>query len=278
MKSLRFWLTVLCFLQQHSLIFGWNIDLNEAKRITIESYIYGYSLVTSEVTRVQMTVAGKNEIITPMGVFNNLRAYPPADYHGVVAPNADTLYSIAWIDLNDEPWFFSHPDMNDRYYLFPIYTLWMSIVDDPGLRTTGSNAATYALVGPNWNRPLPAYIEKNVTKIISSNTRYVVILGRTYCNGTDEDYDIVHRLQDQYSLQSLSQYMKNKNMKAPAKRTESPEYIPDPPFNITGSVRDVIKRMNISTYFNIMAARMNVSINILRTNMNGLLFQFYIFY
>ena len=126
-----------------------DLEPDEARRIAVEAYIYGYSLVTSEITRVQMTNStGLNAIKTPMGVFNHVRTYPSATYHGVVAPNADTLYSIAWLDLDSEPWLFSHPEMNDRYYLFPIYSLWTATLDVPGTRTAGSAAATYVLIGP----------------------------------------------------------------------------------------------------------------------------------
>ena len=58
------------------------------------------------------------------GQFVNVPRYPPADYRGVSAPNADTLYSVAWLDLA-EPQVFSHPDMGDRFYLFEIVDLWM---------------------------------------------------------------------------------------------------------------------------------------------------------
>ena len=68
----------------------------EAKAIAEEAYIYGYSLITTEVTRVQMTNVPKIEgLHMPMGQFLNVKRYPPADFRGVSAPNADTLYSIA---------------------------------------------------------------------------------------------------------------------------------------------------------------------------------------
>ena len=70
-----------------------------------------------------------------MGQFINVKRYPPGDYRGVSAPNADTLYSLAWVDVGDEPMVFSHPDMGKRYYLFPMYSLWMPVFDSPGSRT-----------------------------------------------------------------------------------------------------------------------------------------------
>ena len=237
-----------------------DLEPHEARRIAIEAYIYGYSLVTSEITRVRMTNStGYDSIKTPMGVFNNVRTYPPVTYHGVVAPNADTLYSIAWIDLDSEPWLFSHPDMNNRFYLFPIYTLWTPILDDAGARTTGTAAATYAIIGPKSRSPLSEKIQEKATKIIYSPTRYIIILGRTYCTGTPEDYEIVHKLQDQYLLRPLSLFIRNENVTYNASNDPVIDGNPDPPFNQSGSVRDIIKNMNISTYFNIMAARMEVS-------------------
>lgn len=45
------------------------------------------------VTRVQMTNLDKVEGLRgPGGQFINVERYPPGDYRGVSAPNADTLY------------------------------------------------------------------------------------------------------------------------------------------------------------------------------------------
>src|SRR5580704_18354785 len=83
---------------------------SEAEQIALDAYVYGYSLITTEVTRVQMSNVDKEQgMHAPPGQFSNIRRYPPADFRGVSAPNADTLYSVAWLDLT-EPQVFSHPD------------------------------------------------------------------------------------------------------------------------------------------------------------------------
>src|SRR6266849_9847656 len=97
-----------------------------ARQIAEDAYVYGYSLITTEVTRVQGSDVAKPEgIKAPTGEFGNVAKYPPADFRLVSAPNADTLYSVAWLDLS-EPQVFSHPDMGDRYFLFEVVDLWMS--------------------------------------------------------------------------------------------------------------------------------------------------------
>ncbi len=177
------------------------LTVDEAKSIAMDAYVYGYSLITTEVTRVQMTNVDKpgDGLHAPMGQFSNVKRYPPADYRGVSAPNADTLYSVAWMDLDKEPWVFSHPDMGDRYFLFPTYDLWMPVIASPGSRTTGGKAASVLLSGPGWKGDVPAGMTE-----IKVPTRYVLILGRTYANGTEEDYDAVNALQAQYDVRPLS--------------------------------------------------------------------------
>src|SRR5262245_48048180 len=82
----------------------------------LDAYIYGYSLVTTDVTRVQMSNVPKVEALrAPINQFINIPRYPPANYRGVSAPNADTLYSIAWLDVS-EPMVFSHSNIGNRFH------------------------------------------------------------------------------------------------------------------------------------------------------------------
>ncbi len=95
-----------------------------------------------------------------------------------------------------------------------------------------------------------------------SPTRYLAILGRTYCTGKPEDHVAVHRLQDQYLLQSLSAFVNNKNETSDGYIPSVPKVNPDPGFSMTDKVRNVINNMNISTYFNMLVTLMKVSASI----------------
>ena len=155
-----------------------------------------------------------------MNQFVNVKRYPPADYRGVSAPNADTLYSLAWLDLA-EPQVFSHPDMGKRFHLFPMVDLWMTIFASPGSRTGDGKAASYLLTGPGWKGDVPQGL-----KHIAVATRYMVILGRTYADGTEPDYKAVNALQAQLKITPLTAWGKPYTPKTPAVDA-NPGYLDD---------------------------------------------------
>ena len=220
---------------------------SEAEQIALDAYVYGYSLITTEVTRVQMSNVEKIEgLHAPMGQFINIKRYPPADFRGVSAPNADTLYSLAWLDLG-EPQVFSHPEMGKRFYLFEMTDLWMTDFNSPGMRTAGGQAANYLITGPGWTGTVPAGMKQ-----IKCATRYMVILGRTYSDGTDPDYAAVNALQAQYKIVPLSAYGKPYMYQAPP-------VDPNPGYSMTDGPQTVILGMDTSTYFNMLTRLMGSS-------------------
>jgi hypothetical protein len=215
----------------------------ESMELGIEAYIYGYPLVTMEMTRRVMTNVPKIEgLHGPMGQFLNARAYPSAAFKDVTAPNADTLYSVAWLDLAKEPYVLSLPDEDDRYYLMPMLSGWTDVFEVPGKRTTGTKAQKYLITGPGWKGDVP----DGVTEL-KSPTSIVWILGRTYCTGTPEDYKLVHAIQDKYSVVPLSAY---------GKTYTPPMGTVDPSIDSKTPVRDQVHRMDVSTYFNTLAMLM----------------------
>jgi hypothetical protein len=144
--------------------------------LATDAYIYGYPLVTMEMTRRVITnVAAPVGTRGPMGQIIKLRQYPDASFRDVTAPNADTLYTQAFFDVGKEPWVLSIPDMNGRYALFPMLDGWTNVFQVPGKRTTGTGAQTYAVTGPGWKGTLPAGVKE-----YKSPTGIVWLLGQRF--------------------------------------------------------------------------------------------------
>ncbi|HVY56152.1 MAG TPA: DUF1254 domain-containing protein [Thermodesulfobacteriota bacterium] len=219
--------------------------LSEQAALTLgtEAYIYGYPLVTMEMTRRVMTNAAEPKgSHAPMYQFANLRQYPNASFKDVTAPNADTLYSAAWLDLSKEPYVLSLPEEGSRYYLMPMLSGWTNVFADPGTRTTGTGVQSYAITGPGWKGALPAGVKE-----LKSPTNLVWIIGRTYCTGTPEDYNAVHKIQDEYKLVPLSSYGK--------------PYVPpmgkvDPSIDMKTAVRDQVNALSAEVYFKLLSELM----------------------
>jgi hypothetical protein len=211
--------------------------------LATDAYIYGYPLITMEMTRRVITnVATPVGTRGPMGQIIKLREYPNASFKDVTAPNADTLYTSAFFDVGKEPWVVSIPDMNGRYALFPMLDGWTTVFQVPGKRTTGTGAQTYAVTGPGWKGTLPAGVKE-----YKSPTDIVWLLGRIYCTGTPEDYAEVHKLQDEFKLVPLSSY---------GKPYTPPAGTVDPSIDMKTAVREQVNRMDAVTYFTLLCKLM----------------------
>ena len=156
------------------------ITSQEAKQIATEAYEYLYPLVLMDITR-RIGVnfePGVRPGFGPMNTWSHFRAFPPGDFKEVVRPNFDTLYSLVWFDLTEEPVIISVPDSGGRYYLLPILDMWTDVVAVPGRRTSGTKAGHFALTGPNWSGELPSGLTR-----IPIPTPYAWTIGRTQTNG-----------------------------------------------------------------------------------------------
>ena len=176
------------------------VDEQLAHDIGVEGYTYLYPLVLMDVTRRQMTNVEKAGQVMgrgPADVFVNIPAFPPAEFRDVVRPNFDTLYSVAWLDLHDEPRIVSVPAAGDNYYLLPMYDMWGEVFTCPGTRTTGGGAGALAICGPGWSGDLPAGVRR-----YDAPTPWVWIIGRT--EASVETYDKVHAFQAGLGITPLS--------------------------------------------------------------------------
>jgi hypothetical protein len=222
------------------------ITEQEAHAIAADAYVYFYPLVTMDVTRKQFTniAPGKELGKGPMNMFNNVPEYPPADFKGVVRPNFDTLYSIAYLDLTKEPVVVSVPDTNGRYYLLPMLDMWSDVFASPGWRTTGTAAQTLLVTPAGWRPDLRDRFAEEFklpkdAQRIEAPTPYVWVIGRTKTDGP-ADYDAVHQIQAGLKVTLLSDFGK----------TPRPiEVKIDPGVDMKTPPKIQVDAMNAGTYF-----------------------------
>ena len=209
----------------------------------VEAYIYGYPLVTMEMTRRVMTNVAKPEgKAPPWASLPNCGRIRPRRSRTSRPPTPTR--SIRWPGWTSprSPRSSACRTMKGRYYLMPMLSGWTDVFQVPGTRTTGAKAQTYAITGPGWQGTLP----QGVTEY-KSPTNMVWILGRIYCTGTPADYQAVHKIQDQCKLVPLSAYGKP--------YTPPPGKV-DPTVDMKTPVRDQVNGMDAGAYFKLLAALM----------------------
>jgi hypothetical protein len=213
------------------------VSPQDAQQIAYDATVYGFPLVIMDLTRQIFTaVPAPNQSGSPVNQFGNKKTFPDATFVNVVNPNADTLYSSAWIDTAKEPIILSVPDTHGRYYLMPMLNYWTDCFASPGSRTTGTGAGNFAITSPNWSGKLP----EGITELRSS-TRWVWIVGRIACAGPS-DYENVWKLQDQLKLTPLSAWGTN---------YVPPANVPvDPDVNVKVSPLNQLLAMDAANYFN----------------------------
>lgn len=212
---------------------------DEVMEIAAKAYVYGYPLVLMEYTkRVGINVEQPNDFgFAPINQVGHFRQFPDHAFTGVVKPNVDTYYSIAWFDLKKEPMVLSVP-ATDRYYLLPLLDAFTNVFSVPGTRTTGTEAHTFLLAGPFWNGEVP----EGMT-LIQSPTDMVWMIGRTQVNSPEDGATVVKKFQDGLTIAPLSQQGRDYTPPKGTVSEEAKQIVP---------VRDV-KALPVDDFFNLVA-------------------------
>lgn len=121
-----------------------------------------------------------------------------ASFTDVVRPNADTLYSLAYLDLRKESIVLRVPPISDRYHVLQFLDAYSNNFFYIGTRTNITSGGSYLITGPNWNGIVPSGMTQ-----IKSPTNLATIGGRILVNGP-QDVSNVRALQDKFVLSPLS--------------------------------------------------------------------------
>ena len=196
----------------------------QAYTLGTSAYLWGYTM--NELYRVRDNfLKQKGNELNKFNHFQTLLTPSLAREMGVVSANIATLYSNAWMDLSVEPIVLEFPEIYDRYFTFN-YVDYYQVNGNLSSGTVSRKGGAYAFVGPAWKGVLPENVKR-----IEVKTNTVWILGRTEVKN-ENDFNIVTELQKQYSLTSLSEWMKgNRNTTGDNKYYKWPEYDLSEPLN-----------------------------------------------
>jgi hypothetical protein len=194
----------------------------------LQDYIYGFAPVTMASARSLFTAVPDATSSPGRAPINQLaRLDVPASPASrlIPRPNADTLYSLAWLDLARGPMILHVPDTAGRYYLIPLYDAYSNEFASIGSRTTGDGEGDFAIVGPLWHGALPP----DLAGVIHAPTNTVWLIGRTLVRGV-ADLAAARAVTDQYQLVPLAafpQFQATGNYTPP---TNVPVTAPNPDF------------------------------------------------
>jgi hypothetical protein len=208
---------------------------DDVRAIARDAYLYGYPLVLMELTRQIATTGSAN------GQFVHMLSGPTPAFRIVVAPNGDTRYSSAWVDLSAEPQVLHVPDAGGRYFVAQVMDAWTDVIADPTPRLANSAPADYALVGPNWKGTVRPGV-----RVVRSPTNDVWVLARTRAQ-TDDTVDAITEIQKNYTIVPLSRF-RDASYQPPPGRLRTPN-VP------TGATPpSVVASMNADAFFRQLAS------------------------
>jgi hypothetical protein len=206
----------------------------EVQRLAAEVYIYAFPLVLTDVTRAVETARA------PANTFEHRRSLTDASTATAVNPNADFLYSQAWLDLSKEPVVLTVPEPKGHYYLVAMLDAWSNVAGSFGKRTMGEEKVDLAIVGPRWKGSLPGGVSE-----VKSPTEMAWLFGRIRPNDRN-DLGPATKLQDQIKVVPLSQFGK-RGGKAAAAPASGAVDTKTPP-------RDQVGAMDAATFYSRLAA------------------------
>jgi hypothetical protein len=177
------------------------------------AYEYLYPLVVFGISTEALTNVEKptwETLSAPINQFMSVRESRP-DNHGVILPSTDTLYTLAWTDVKDEPIVFTTPAIPNvpgstkkRFMMYEFMDAWTKVYYSNGLQKGLTKKTSFIMVGPDFKGDLPK-IPNSIVVHCTTNQSWLIV--RTQVEGL-HDLPNVHAVQDQYDLRPLSAFGK----------------------------------------------------------------------
>jgi hypothetical protein len=169
-----------------------DLDTMDDLELATTAYVGGYPLVVT-----MRTLRNLGALVGTNALFWQTEMAGPAS-RVIVAPNRDTFYSVAVLDLRAEPMVLTLPEITDRYVTYQFLDAWTDSFAYLGTRQTGGRAGTWIVTPPGWTGQVPNGMEQ-----VASPTPQLFLLGRLAVQG-EGDVAAITAISAQASLQPLS--------------------------------------------------------------------------
>ena len=221
---------------------AWSLREGGACLLGEEEYVYGFPLVMMDVTRAVTTAASKSgEYSAPINQFGRMRTYVDPNFQNVVRISANSVWSFAFLDLDQEPMIVTIPDAGDRYLVMQALNMWTDDFASVGTRTPAAKSGDFLIAGPKWSGAAPS----DINATFRSSTRYAWVLVQISA-ASPADFPAIHSLQDKMKVAPLSAW---------GKPYEPPQAVPvDPDVDLTATPFDQVRAMTGEMYFRRLAA------------------------
>lgn len=194
----------------------------EASAIAKDAYIYAFPMMESyRATYVQAVDRTAPGYKGPFNELIHMTELLGPELEDIVRPNNDTMYSFGWLDLRAQPMIISVPEIEDRYYSIQLIDMFTHNFAYIGTRTTGTEAGSYVVAGPEWKGPPP----DGIRGVFQSETNFAYCIIRTEVRGP-EDVAAVLALQKRYFLTPMNVFLGRSTAPMAAGIT-FPSYVPE---------------------------------------------------
>lgn len=160
------------------------------------AFDYAYPLF--EFSRAMQRIGLKADPDAPLAARLNKiyhrRTLADSSARQVTAPNNDTIYSSAFLDLSGGPLRLRVPDVMDRYFSVTLMNGFTDNFYTIGTRATLGRGGDFWLVGPDWTGRTPAD-----ATLVRSETNDIWMLIRILVTGA-ADLPTVHAVQDRFGI------------------------------------------------------------------------------
>ena len=123
--------------------------------VGMQAYIYGYPALRYTRDRYYMVEKPSGIVQIRVNEFFHVSRLADSSDKYSNSPNNDTIYSLSWIDLTDEPVVMHAPQGDGRYVDIELADFYSDVFGYVSPHMHDGKALTCLITGPDWDGPIP---------------------------------------------------------------------------------------------------------------------------